>query len=98
MNCTGNGAEDVETFDYFDLMDKVLHSRDTSTLRHVASSQFLRRRASGLIPAAIRSTCTTCRVGITRRQCSRFTTCKFPIAIGYKRWCHILELSLSPMV
>jgi hypothetical protein len=35
MNCTGNGAEDVPTFDYFDLMDEVLGSRDSATLKYV---------------------------------------------------------------
>ena len=38
MNCTGNGAEDVPTFDYFDLMDEVLGSRDSATLNYVAST------------------------------------------------------------
>ena len=43
MNGTGNGAEDVETFEYFDLMDSALGSLDSSTLRYVGSSPRLRR-------------------------------------------------------
>ena len=42
MNCTGNGAEDVETFDHFDLMDEALGSLDSSILKYVAATYAFR--------------------------------------------------------
>ena len=88
MNCTGNGAEDVETFDHFDLMDRVLGSRDTLTLRHVALDRFSEGGES-TSPSSHPKHLHNLPRWDHPQAVSRFTTCKFPIAIGYKRWCHI---------